>query len=59
MTDQLTAAQRVAIARHAQRPNVRDYIDGLFPHFFELRGIAWAGRTRPSWAELRCITGSR
>lgn len=43
MTDQLTAAQRVAIARHAQRPNVRDYIDGLFPHFFELRGDRLGG----------------
>ena len=43
MTDQLTAAQRVAIARHAQRPNIRDWIDGLFPHFFELRGDRLCG----------------
>lgn len=43
MTDQLTAAQRVAIARHAQRPNIRDWIDGLFPHFFELRGNRLCG----------------
>lgn len=43
MTDRLTAAQRVAIARHAQRPNVRDWIDGLFTHFFELRGDRLCG----------------
>lgn len=38
MPDSLTASQRVAIARHPQRPNVSDYIAALFPHFFELRG---------------------
>ena len=25
-----TAAERVALARHPQRPNITDYIDGLF-----------------------------
>lgn len=34
----LTAAQRVAIARHPQRPNVTDYIQGLFTDFFEMKG---------------------
>ena len=26
----LTAAERVAVARHPQRPNITDYINGLF-----------------------------
>lgn len=43
MNDQMSAAGRVAIARHAQRPNVRDYIDALFPQFFELRGDRLGG----------------
>ncbi|MCI8802439.1 MAG: acetyl-CoA carboxylase carboxyltransferase subunit alpha [Oscillibacter sp.] len=34
----LTAAERVAIARHPQRPNITDYIDGLFTDFFEMKG---------------------
>ena len=33
-----TAAERVALARHPQRPNITDYIDGLFTDFFEQRG---------------------
>ena len=35
MSTSLTAAERVAIARNPQRPNISDYIDGLFtddPH---------------------------
>ena len=32
------AAERVALARHPQRPNITDYIDGLFTDFFEQRG---------------------
>ena len=43
MSEQMTAAQRVAAARHAQRPGVRDYIDALFPHFFEMRGDRLSG----------------
>ena len=35
---ELTAAQRVAIARHEGRPGVTDYIAGLFTDFFEQRG---------------------
>ena len=35
---ELTAAERVAIARHPQRPNITDYIDALFTDFFEQRG---------------------
>ena len=34
----LTAAERVAIARHPQRPNITDYINTLFTDFFEQRG---------------------
>ena len=34
----LSAAERVAIARHPQRPNITDYIDGLFTDFFEQKG---------------------
>jgi acetyl-CoA carboxylase carboxyl transferase subunit alpha len=34
----LTAAQRVAIARHPQRPGAVDIINNLFTDFFELRG---------------------
>ena len=33
-----TAAERVALARHPQRPNITDYIAGLFIDFFEQRG---------------------
>lgn len=35
---ELTAAQRVAIARHPQRPNITDYISALFTDFFEQKG---------------------
>ena len=35
---ELTAAERVAVARHPQRPNITDYIDALFTDFFEQRG---------------------
>ena len=38
MKEQLTAAQRVALARHPQRPNIDDYIEALFPDFFAQRG---------------------
>ena len=36
--DVLTAAQRVAIARHPGRPGVAQIIDALFTDFFEQRG---------------------
>ena len=36
--NKLTAAERVAVARHPQRPNINDYIDGLFTDFFAQRG---------------------
>ena len=35
---ELTAAQRVAVARHPQRPNITDYIGALFTDFFEQKG---------------------
>lgn len=33
-----TAAQRVALARHAGRPGTADYIAALFTDFFEQKG---------------------
>lgn len=38
MPNDLTPAQRVALARHAQRPGTADFIDALFTDFFEQRG---------------------
>lgn len=38
MSQPLTAAERLSIARHPQRPNIEDYIAALFPHFFAQRG---------------------
>ena len=43
MSDTLTAAQRVAIARHPQRPNIHDYIQALFTDFFEQKGDRLCG----------------
>ena len=43
MSAQLTAAERVAIARHPQRPNITDYIDALFTDFFECKGDRLCG----------------
>ena len=33
-----TAAERVSIARHPQRPDITDYINALFTDFFEQKG---------------------
>ena len=33
MSNSLTAAERVAIARNPQRPNITDNIDGLFTDY--------------------------
>ena len=41
--NQLTAAERVAVARHPQRPNITDYIGGLFTDFFEQKGDRLCG----------------
>ncbi len=43
MSQLVTAAQRVAIARHPQRPNIDDYIQNLFTHFFQMRGDRLCG----------------
>ena len=43
MNENLTAAQRVAIARNPQRPNITDYISSLFTDFFECRGDRLCG----------------
>lgn len=40
---ELTPAQRVAIARHPQRPNLTDYIGALFTDFFEQHGDRLSG----------------
>lgn len=38
MSENLTPAQRLAIARNPGRPNINDYIGALFTDFFEQRG---------------------
>ena len=38
MSNDLTAAQRVALARHADRPGTPDFVSALFTDFFEQRG---------------------
>ena len=38
MPNDLTPAQRVALARHADRPGTAEFIDALFTDFFEQRG---------------------
>ena len=43
MNAALPAAERVAIARHPQRPNISDYIGALFTDFFECRGDRLCG----------------
>ena len=43
MSEPLTAAQRVAIARHPQRPNISDSIGALFTDFFECKGDRLCG----------------
>ena len=40
---EMTAHARVQIARHPQRPGIKDYIDALFPHFFEMKGDRLCG----------------
>ena len=43
MSVSLSAAERVAVARHPQRPNIDDYIKAIFPHFFQMRGDRLCG----------------
>lgn len=43
MSQSISAAQRVSIARHPHRPNIDDYIRRLFPHFFPMRGDRLCG----------------
>lgn len=38
MKKQLTAAEKVAVARHPKRPDITDYIGSLFTDFFEMKG---------------------
>ena len=46
MAETLTAAQRVIIARHPKRPNINDYINALFPHFFAMCGDRLCGEDK-------------
>ena len=43
MANDLTPAQRVALARHAGRPGTPDFISALFTDFFEQRGDRCCG----------------
>lgn len=43
MSETVTAARRVALARSQSRPGTKDFIDALFTDFFELRGDRCAG----------------
>ena len=43
MAENRSAAQRLALARHPQRPGAREIIGALFPEFFELRGDRCCG----------------
>ena len=43
MSENLTAAQRVAVARHPQRPNITDDIGTLFTDFFAQKGDRLCG----------------
>ena len=58
MSTALTAAERVAIARHPQRPNITDYIQALFTDFFEQKATASAARMPRSWAAWPCTTAA-
>ena len=51
MSEPLTAAQRVAIARHPQRPNITDYIQALFTDFFDQKVDRREMRSR-----ISCLT---
>ena len=53
MSNELTALERVQIARHPQRLGIRDYIDALFPHFFEMRGDRLCGEDEAIAVQLR------
>ncbi len=46
MAKELTAAQRVALARDPRRPSPEDYLHGLFTDFFEQRGDRLFGDDR-------------
>lgn len=43
MREPMTPAQRVAVARHPERPNIEDVMQGLFTDFFIQRGDRCAG----------------
>lgn len=43
MKEPLTALQRVTLARAPERPNITDYIQGLFTDFFEQKGDRLCG----------------
>ena len=43
MIAECSAAQKVALARHADRPGITDYIEALFTDFFQQRGDRLCG----------------
>lgn len=59
MSAQLTAAERVAIARNPQRPNIMDYIGALFTDFFECKGDRLCGEDGAIVGVSLCITAIR
>ena len=71
MASKLTPAQRVALARHPERPGTADFIKHLFTDFFEQRGDRLCAENgsilggvalfhgKPAFPALpRCRTGS-
>lgn len=54
-----TAAERVALARHPQRPNITTHIDGLFTDFFEQRGDRACREDPAILAASPCSTAAR
>ena len=66
MANDLTPAQRVALARHAGRPGTPDFISALFTDFFEQRGDrccgddgAYSGRRGPVPRKPVTVIGHR
>ena len=47
MSETVTAAQRVALARSPRRPTTEAFIEALFTDFFELRGDRYFGMASP------------
>ena len=57
MAQNLTASQRVALARHSGRPGPMDYIQGLFTDLFEQRGDRLFGDDSAIFGGIACYHG--